>query len=195
MLWKTSIFDVRLTRYCEVKYPNTSKTRLLCITTFCSRKKCIHPSKHGLFIFLTHLASIVPVNKWKCLEIERESCCEIREKEAVYGWQGSEDVLELSGAGNCQFFLWLWPPRKKKDLGLMWKSMKAKTLKKRERAREGRAISVRAELAAKPTVLSIYPFSTARRSGGHPLRASGPFTHSTGTSKNICAWEVFPLNG
>lgn len=36
--------------------------------------------------------------------------------------------------------------------------------RQRSRARECRGISVRAELAAKPTVLWIYPFSTARQS-------------------------------
>ncbi len=72
----------------------------------------------------------------------------------------------LSSACNCQFFLWLWLPPKKRDL---WNSDrglygKAQREKKRSKARECRGISVRAELAAKPTVLWIYPFSTARQS-------------------------------
>ncbi|KAK2886880.1 hypothetical protein Q8A67_015108 [Cirrhinus molitorella] len=102
----------------------------------------------------------------------------------------------FSSASNCQFFLWLWPPPKKRDLwnsdrGLYGKAQREEKTEERSEGVPRNQCEGRAGCQSQRSV----DLSIQRGSARAPSVSFRPFHTHRRDAKNICAWEVFPLGG
>lgn len=102
----------------------------------------------------------------------------------------------FSSASNCQFFLWLWPPPKKRDLwnsdrGLYGKAQREKKTEEQSEGVPKNQCEGRAGCQTHRSVDLSIQHGSAESKRGHPPWASGPFTHTTRTPRIYAPGKSF----